>query len=202
MVLTSYQYPIRSDHLINTKRSTKKDPPVSLGTSNLLLIVNNWAFVKDTQNDVKVRPCELSDFQVQLKLSSTAFRSPQNPDCDFPFDKQAANFPYDSYVQLMKSASLKTFIAEVQELYEETEGKISPESAVEGTSEIGVTEDDEDVHPPKRGPKSKKQPPKRSRQIDDDDDDDDDDDEEEEDEDPPIQVVVKPKPSPSKRSRK
>ena len=98
------------------------------GLSQLVLIVNNWGFVRDTQHDNKVRPCTPSDFQVQLKLSSSAFRTAANPDCEFPFDKQAANFPYDSFEQVMKSLITKKFVRDVKNMYEETEGVILNDS--------------------------------------------------------------------------
>ena len=87
-----------------------------------MLIVNNWGFVREVQHKADVRLCTPSDFQVQLKLSSTAFRSSANPDCEFPFDKQAANFPYESFLQLHQSSGLKRFIRELRETYEDVEG--------------------------------------------------------------------------------
>jgi hypothetical protein len=48
---------------------------------------------------------------VQLKLSSTAFKSPSNPNSGkFSFDKQGVNFPYDSFEQVMKSNLTKAFV--------------------------------------------------------------------------------------------
>ena len=120
MVLTSHQFKIPA--AVGKKRDNKSEN-VEYGNTRLMLIVNNWGFVQDTQHEPKVRQCVLSDFQVQLKLTSSAFRNPQNPDTEFPFDKQAANFPYDSFVQVMRSKLTRDFIADVRSMYEETEGK-------------------------------------------------------------------------------
>ena len=120
MVLTSHQFKIPA--AVGKKRDNKSEN-VEYGNTRLMLIVNNWGFVRDTQHEPKVRQCVLSDFQVQLKLTSLAFRNPQNPDTEFPFDKQAANFPYDSFVQVMRSKLTRDFIADVRSMYEETEGK-------------------------------------------------------------------------------
>ena len=125
MRLTSHVFPLKksgdegSSNGRNRKNSSKSE---ALGITNLLLIINNWNFVRDNQNDSKVKKCSPADFQVQLKLSSTAFRNVTNPDCEFPFDKQAANFPYDSFLQLYKSNELRKFIREVRETYLAFEG--------------------------------------------------------------------------------
>ena len=130
MVLTNHNFVVKklSESGGEAKKRRAGEEPQytnTIGLSQLLLIVNNWQFVRDTQHDSRVRACTLSDFQVQLKLSSSAFRSQTNPDTEFPFDKQSANFPYDSFVQLMKSNPLKAFEAEVRELYEETQGPVN-----------------------------------------------------------------------------
>ena len=131
MVLTNHNF--TSAKLSNgggeypKRRAAAADQSVS-GLTQLVLIINNWGFVRDTQHDSKVRPCTLSDFQVQLKLSSSAFRSTSNPDCEFPFDKQAANFPYDSFEQVLKSSLTKNFVKEVKQLYEETESPVYEET--------------------------------------------------------------------------
>ena len=143
MVLTNHNF--TSAKLSNgggeypKRRAAAADQSVS-GLTQLVLIINNWGFVRDTQHDSKVRPCTLSDFQVQLKLSSSAFRSASNPDCEFPFDKQAANFPYDSFEQVLKSSLTKNFVKEVKQLYEETESPVYEET---GSSSSSGDEDDE-----------------------------------------------------------
>ena len=138
MVLTNHNF--TSAKLSNgggeypKRRAAAADQSVS-GLTQLVLIINNWGFVRDTQHDSKVRPCTLSDFQVQLKLSSSAFRSASNPDCEFPFDKQAANFPYDSFEQVLKSSLTKNFVKEVKQLYEETESPVYEETSSSGDEE-------------------------------------------------------------------
>ena len=127
--LTSYEFPIEKK---DDKNRKKKD---EFGSTSLLLIVNNWHFVNDTQDVRDVRLCELSDFQVQLKLTSTAFRSAKNPDAEFAFDKQAANFPYESFMQILKNRAISSFIAEVKKLYEETEDAICDDEEVEADEE-------------------------------------------------------------------
>jgi hypothetical protein len=103
MVLTSHNFAVKAENGDYKRKGRGSDETVTgkatSGLSQLVLIVNNWGFVRDTQHDSKVRPCTVSDFQVQLKLSSLAFRNALNPDCQYPFDKQAANFPYDSFEQ-------------------------------------------------------------------------------------------------------
>ena len=140
MRLTSHVFPLKksgdegSSNGRNRKNSSKSE---ALGITNLLLIINNWNFVRDNQNDSKVKKCSPADFQVQLKLSSTAFRNVSNPDCEFPFDKQAANFPYDSFLQLYKSNELRKFIREVRETYLAFEGPLpdADEEEDEGNAE-------------------------------------------------------------------
>ena len=131
MVLTNHNFttakPSNGGGEYPKRRAAAADQSVS-GLTQLVLIINNWGFVRDTQHDSKVRPCTLSDFQVQLKLSSSAFRSASNPDCEFPFDKQAANFPYDSFEQVLKSSLTKNFVKEVKQLYEETESPVYEET--------------------------------------------------------------------------
>ena len=123
MVITSHKFEgIKpADLSKGGKRSNNRDEP-KVGLTNLVLIVNNWQFVKDVQKDAKCRGCTVSDFQVQLKLSSTAFRNAANPDCAFPFDKHAANFPFESFVFVMTSPIVNKYVKDVKEMYIETEG--------------------------------------------------------------------------------
>ena len=122
--LTSHVYPIVRKNAEEEGKKNKRGKPVaeSSGMTNLLLIINNWNFVRDTQLQAMVKKCTPADFQVQLKLTSTAFRNASNPDCEFPFDKQAANFPYESFLQLHQSSGLKRFVRELKETYEDVEG--------------------------------------------------------------------------------
>ena len=122
--LTSHVYPIVRKNLEEEGKKNKRGKPAaeSSGMTNLLLIINNWNFVRDTQLQAMVKKCTPADFQVQLKLTSTAFRNASNPDCEFPFDKQAANFPYESFLQLHQSSGLKRFVRELKETYEDVEG--------------------------------------------------------------------------------
>ena len=122
--LTSHVYPIVWKNSEEEGKKNKRGKPAaeSSGMTNLLLIINNWNFVRDTQLQAMVKKCTPADFQVQLKLTSTAFRNASNPDCEFPFDKQAANFPYESFLQLHQSSGLKRFVRELKETYEDVEG--------------------------------------------------------------------------------
>ena len=61
-------------------------------------------------------------------MASTAFKIPANPDAEFAFDKQSANFPYKSFLQLMRNAGLKKFLHKIKELHEKTEGPLDLES--------------------------------------------------------------------------
>lgn len=139
-MLTNYRYTVKKNEETDGKRGAGKYPrkseasKVETGLSQVVLIVNNWGFVRDKQNEAKVRPCELSDFQVQLKLASTAFRKPENSDSEFPFDRQAANFPYDSFCQVMRSKLTQSFVSEVRRMYEETEGKFPDEEEEPSTA--------------------------------------------------------------------
>ena len=136
--LTSHVYPIVRKNLEEEGKKNKRGKPAaeSSGMTNLLLIINNWNFVRDTQLQAMVKKCTPADFQVQLKLTSTAFRNASNPDCEFPFDKQAANFPYESFLQLHQSSGLKRFVRELKETYEDVEG-ISLEGDEEEEEEEG-----------------------------------------------------------------
>ena len=153
MVLTNHNFTsknLESGDLQKRKGSGESSNKNTSGLSQLVLIVNNWGFVRDTQHDSRVRPCTVSDFQVQLKLSSSAFRTAANPDSQFPFDKQAANFPYDSFEQLLKSSLTKSFVREVKSLYEETEGPIASDSDSEDNKSAdneGEEEEEEEDRP-------------------------------------------------------
>ena len=138
--LTSHVYPIVRKNAEEEGKKNKRGKPVveSSGMTNLLLIINNWNFVRDTQLQAMVKKCTPADFQVQLKLTSTAFRNASNPDCEFPFDKQAANFPYESFLQLHQSSGLKRFIRELRETYEDVEGV-----SLEGDEEEEEEEEEE-----------------------------------------------------------
>ena len=148
--LTSHVYPIKkaSEESGSNGRGRKNknsggNHEAKMGMTNLLLIINNWNYVRDTQNQPNVKKCTPSDFQVQLKISSTAFRNASNPDCEFPFDKQAANFPYDSFLQLHQSRGVKKFIQEVKETYLAVEGKF-PGTEEEDDAEADEEEEEED----------------------------------------------------------
>ena len=140
--LTSHVYPIVRKNLEEEGKKNKRGKPAaeSSGMTNLLLIINNWNFVRDTQLQAMVKKCTPADFQVQLKLTSTAFRNASNPDCEFPFDKQAANFPYESFLQLHQSSGLKRFVRELKETYEDVEG-----ISLEGDEEQEEEEEGEEV---------------------------------------------------------
>ena len=127
MVLASHNYEIGNPSSEDSNKKRKGSSVKQTGLSQLVLIVNNWNFVRDHQHHSKVRECQLSDFQVQLKISSSAFKNRQSPSIDFHFDKNAANFPYDSFVQIMRSGLTKSFIADVRQMYEETEPPITVE---------------------------------------------------------------------------
>ena len=127
MVLASHNYEIGNASSEDSNKKRKGSSVKQTGLSQLVLIVNNWSFVRDYQHHSKVRECQLSDFQVQLKISSSAFKNRQSPSIDFHFDKNAANFPYDSFVQIMRSGLTKSFIADVRQMYEETEPPITVE---------------------------------------------------------------------------
>ena len=125
MVITSHKFegikPADSSSKGGKRNHNNRDEP-KVGLTNLVLIVNNWQFVRDVQKEAKCRGCTVSDFQVQLKLSSTAFRNAANPDCAFPFDKHAANFPFESFVSVMTSPIVNKYVKDVKEMYIETEG--------------------------------------------------------------------------------
>ena len=128
MVLASHNYSVGK---VGEDRGKRKNSSVQqMGLSQLVLIVNNWSFVRDNQHSSNVRECQLSDFQVQLKISSSAFKNRSNPSIDFHFDKNAANFPYDSFVQVMRSGLTKSYIRDVREMYEESEPAITVEEEV------------------------------------------------------------------------
>ena len=151
MVLTTHNFVVKklSESGESRKRRAGEESQYTntIGLSQLLLIVNNWLFVRDTQHDSRVRACTPSDFQVQLKLSSSAFRTPTNPDTEFPFDKQSANFPFDSFVQLMKSRELAKFEAEVRDFYEETQGPVNSDTDTDEVREEDQEQEEEEDRP-------------------------------------------------------
>lgn len=146
MVLTSHNFPVRKAALNNRRGaaggSKTAETSEALGLTNLLLIVNNWSFVRDTQHLAAAKTCKPGDFQVQLKLASTAFRTALNPDCEFAFDKQSANFPLESFEELLASPGLARFMREIKTLCREEEGLILEDDS-EYESDSTELEDEE-----------------------------------------------------------
>ena len=139
MVLTNHRFDLKKKETYGKKSRKTQEKK---GLSQLVLIVNNWAFVRDNQDKADVENCALKDFQVQLKLSSSAFRGPNNSDKIYAFDRNGASFPLYGFMQLLKSATVQKFVANVKQLFEKFEGPFPEEeqALVEDllTQEVGM----------------------------------------------------------------
>lgn len=98
-------------------------------TSQLILNISNWGFVRDLtqQRSNRFIPCSVQDVHIAIKLSSNVFKPIRNNDNDldpdqreeFYFDKNGAILPFAAFISLMKDASFTgEFMKEVKAKYD------------------------------------------------------------------------------------
>lgn len=125
-------YTVISTHVFKQKR----DNVERSHTSELVLCINNWHFVKDNLYKAKTSPCQADDCSISIKLSSTVFRSESQANDsevavvaaaagageEFYFDKNGAVIPYPALKALLNSAEFFTYMEQVKKQFEEDSG--------------------------------------------------------------------------------
>lgn len=94
--------------------------------SYTVLIVNNWRFVKDLDPDLRAPTCQLKDWNIEIKISSTTFKNPQsqrepyrsNDNTPLWFDKNGVVMSYPAFMGLLKHAQFRDYVAEVALSYQ------------------------------------------------------------------------------------
>lgn len=114
----------------------QKNAKTETVTSQLVLNISNWSFVRDLTLDKvsKFTPCSVQDVHVAIKLSSTVFKpqkrgSPGDPDSassdsEFFFDRNGAVLPFAAFVSLLKDVSFTgDFMQRLKTKFEEDLGR-------------------------------------------------------------------------------
>lgn len=94
--------------------------------SNVVLIVNNWKFVKDLDAAAPAPLCQLKNWSIELKISSTTFRSPTSQrepylsedGRELWFDRNGVCMSYDGFMGLLNHPEFIQYMAHVKNLYE------------------------------------------------------------------------------------
>ena len=118
-------YSVISTHVFKQKR----DNVEKNHTSEIVLSVNNWHFVKDNLYKAKTPACQADDCSISIKLSSTIFRSElQAADSsvdasdEFYFDKNGAVIPYPALKELLHCEEFYTYMEQVKIQFEGDSG--------------------------------------------------------------------------------
>ena len=118
-------YSVISTHVFKQKR----DNVEKNHTSEIVLSVNNWHFVKDNLYKAKTPACQADDCSISIKLSSTIFRSElQAADSsvdasdEFYFDKNGAVIPYPALKELLHCDEFYTYMEQVKIQFEADSG--------------------------------------------------------------------------------
>lgn len=100
-----------------------KKKPVN---TKLVLIVSNWHFNRDHQQNREFKPCTVNDCTVQLKFSSTEFATEKSLGEPYHFDKHGVVFPYATFVALLRHVTfIHQFMIDVKDKYEQLEGPLT-----------------------------------------------------------------------------
>lgn len=124
-------YTVIASHMFRQKR----DGVDKTHTSELVLIINNWHFVKDNHTKTHVPPCRPDDCSVQIKISSTVFKSESqllaggsdlveaaDNGEQFFFDKNGIIVPYSAFKDLLTDVDFQQYLGRVQQQFEEDSG--------------------------------------------------------------------------------
>lgn len=124
-------YTVIATHMFKQKR----DNVEKTHTSELVLIINNWHFVKDTHTKTVVPPCRPDDCSVQIKISSTVFKSEaqllssgsdlldtNETGEEFFFDKNGTIIPFPAFKELITSKDFQFYLKKVKEQFDEDSG--------------------------------------------------------------------------------
>ena len=121
-----------------------------------MLIVGNWRYCQDqNKSPLNIRTCQPDDFSIRLKLASTTFRNPSNPDKVYYFDKNGIQIPFGAFTHLLSkdNTAFQAFLGEIRHEFQ----KDSPHNqallnggadlgTLEGEAVLGSELDEEDEH--------------------------------------------------------
>ena len=155
----------------------KKSNPEKHHTTDLILTLSNWHFVRDNVNKPIMPPCTPDDCTIGLKLSSTVFRSGDssadgetNPETGerLYFDRNGALIPYAAFKVLIQSEQMTVYMEQVKKQYEKdvgsdtwTEHEEEEQISAQVPQDEGEEEEDEENEPVK-AKKSKKASKKKT----------------------------------------
>ena len=127
-----------SSHQFVEKKSDKSE---QTHTSELVLLLDNYHFVRDDFKFPKMPPCTVDDCSVSFKLSSTTFKpSAPNPEAvaaadsacltrpaaevasQYYFDKNGASIPFPAFRQLLRDKEFVSYMENVKRQYEKDLG--------------------------------------------------------------------------------
>ncbi len=133
-------YTTISSHNFSERKSDKSDQTTS-HCSELVLLLDNYHFVRDEFKYPKMPPCTVDDCSVSFKLSSTMFKpSAPNPEAaaaadsaclarpstealgQYYFDKNGASIPFPAFRQLLKDPKFVSYMEIVKKQYEKDLG--------------------------------------------------------------------------------
>lgn len=164
----------------------KKTNPEKHHSTEMILTISNWHFVRDNVNKPKVPPCTPDDCTIGFKLSSTVFRSggdspttegETNPETGekMYFDRNGALIPYAAFKVLIQSADLAVYMEQVKTLYEKDVGSAAwsendeedlenisaqrPQEDTDEVEEVNESEENEPVKTKKTKKNTKKKTP-------------------------------------------
>ena len=122
-------YTVIASHMFKQKR----DNVEKTHTSELVLIINNWHFVKDNHTKTNVPPCRPDDCSVQIKISSTVFKSESQAGSsdlaeasanseEYFFDKNGIIIPFPAFKDLLSNRDFQFYLGKVKQQFEEDTG--------------------------------------------------------------------------------
>ena len=130
--------PISSHQFVERKAPGDKSEQVH--SSELVLVLDNYHFVRDDFKYPKMPPCTVDDCSVSFKLSSTLFKpSAPQPEAasaadaaacqarqgevaQYHFDKNGVSIPYPAFRQLLRDGSFVSYMEKVKNQYEKDLG--------------------------------------------------------------------------------
>lgn len=136
--------------------------------SQLVLVISNWHFVRDSLNSGQPRPCQPADCSVAIKLASSVFKpvgivlsqlpGGSTDSSQFYFDRNGVSTPYEAFVSLSTSAEFKTYLTQVKSRFEQEWGPLDwTEHEQDPAQELEDAEAQEaENSPPKKVKKSQK----------------------------------------------
>ena len=104
-------------------KTTKKNQAI---VTKLILIINNWSFVRDNKANKRKIRCSAQDVVIGFKLASSAFRTSASDGSrneGYDFDKNGLVLPYPAFISLMRnSAFTDAYVDKIRQHYQEDTG--------------------------------------------------------------------------------